>query len=184
MSFDPIQHLLDEHVVILARFEELQAAVDAVRTDGEDALATQLDTFRAIGEMMATQLHRHARKEDEAFFPAIEAVLGAAQGPTTVMRAEHQQIYAQGALLRDTLYQLNEVEHPQIEANRDRLRELARIGKSGAALADTGAEILHLVHMHFEKEEQVLFPMAREMLSAETMDRIADAMAAIDSEGA
>lgn len=179
---DPIQHLLDEHVEIMAEIHALRAAVDDLRRRGEPALAAALPVLGAVGRMMTTRLLLHARKEDEALFPAIEQALGAPEGPTSVMRDEHRAIHDRVRLYRDTLHELNEVEHPAIVAGGERLRSLAERSGSVTELADTGATILELLDAHFGKEEAVLFPMAREMLSARELGEIADRMAAIERD--
>ncbi len=145
----------------------------------ERHLPLALPALGRIGQMMATQLAQHARKEDEALFPAIEAVLGAENGPTQVMRVEHKEIHGQGELLRQTLHELNEVEHPQIEAGGARLRELAVSGGGAATLKATAEEIIRLLDMHFDKEEQILFPMAGALLDEATLTAIAIKMEAL-----
>ena len=183
MQSDPVQHLLDEHVEILAEFARLEKAVEALEGQGEAAAEHALPVFQQVGQMMAGRLERHARKEDEALFPAVEAKIGDGS-PTGPMRDEHKEIHAQSVLFRETLHELNEVEHPKIEAGGARLRQLAADGDSQEELLATAREILHLVAIHFEKEEQVLFPMVPNLLSAEEQASVAREMEAIDAEAA
>ena len=183
MQQDPMQHLLAEHKEILAEFAALQTVVDRLEAVGESALAEALPVFQRIGEMMATRLEQHARKEDDALFPAVEAMIGAGS-PTGMMRDEHKEIHDQGVLLRETLHELNEVEHPRIEAGGERLRELAASsGRDVEQLRSTAREILHLVKIHFEKEEQILFPMAYNLLEAETLRDVYEQIVALDEAG-
>jgi iron-sulfur cluster repair protein YtfE (RIC family) len=169
---DPIQHLLDEHRDIMARVDELRQAAAELAARGEAALPAVLPKLDRVGQMMETQLALHAKKEDDALFPALEAVFGAGGGPTSVMRMEHRAIHDQGELLRQTLYELNEVEHPQIEAGRERLKALVTSGASAASLRDNAEEILRLLDAHFGKEEQILFPMAQSLLDDETLRQV------------
>lgn len=180
MQRDPVQHLLDEHKEILAEFARLESAVQALEEQGDAALARSLPVFQQVGQMMAGRLERHARKEDEVLFPAVEAILGGGS-PTGVMRDEHQEIHAQSALFRETLRQLNEVEHPKIEAGGDRLRQLGREGGDPEQLIVTAREILDLVAIHFEKEEQVLFPMVHNLLSTDEQASVARKIEAINA---
>lgn len=168
----PIQHLLDDHQSIMAQVAELRRAVADLNARGEAALPEALPVLGRIGRMMETELVRHAKKEDEALFPAIEAIIGVNGGPTYVMRREHEAIHGQGELLRQTLYELNEVEHPQIEAGREKLKELVANGGSAAALRENAGEIIRLLDMHFGKEEQILFPMAENMLDDGAMEEV------------
>ena len=169
---NPIQHLLDEHKLIMAQVADLRKAAADLAARGEAAMPEALPVMSRIGKMMETQLALHAKKEDEALFPAIEAIVGVESGPTYVMRMEHIEIHGQGELLRRTLHELNEVEHPQIEAGRERLKELVAKGGSATALRENAEEIIRLLDMHFDKEEQILFPMAENMLAEETLDRV------------
>jgi len=59
---------------------------------------------------------------------------------------------------------------------------MAEPGASAEVLRATGQMILDLVHAHFAKEEDILFPMAREVLSAETLAEVADRMEGLDRE--
>ena len=179
MLVNPIEHLLQEHRDIMAQVADLRAAVRDLEARGDAALPDALPVMRRIGHMMETQLALHARKEDEALFPAIEAIIGVEGGPTTVMRLEHKDIHAQGELLRQTLRQLNEVEHPAIEAGGDKLRALAARGGSAESLRATAAEIIELLDMHFGKEEQILFPMTEQILDDETLAEVGRRMEAM-----
>lgn len=168
-----IEHLLQEHADIMRRVAELRAAVRDLAEHGEAALPAALPVMRQMGRLMETQLAAHARKEDEVLFPALEAIFGPDNGPTGVMRQEHRDIHGQGALLRQTLHELNAVEHPRIEAGGAQLRSLAAAGASAAGLCDTATEIIRLLDLHFGKEEQILFPMAEQLLSADELNSLA-----------
>jgi hemerythrin-like domain-containing protein len=169
---NPIEHLLEEHKAIMAQVAELRKAAADLKARGEAALPEALPVLGRVGYMMETELARHAKKEDEALFPAIEAIIGAQGGPTYVMRREHETIHGQGELLRQTLRELNEVEHPKIEAGREKLKQLVASGSSAEALRENVEEIIRLLDMHFGKEEQILFPMAENMLDDEAMEEV------------
>jgi iron-sulfur cluster repair protein YtfE (RIC family) len=173
-----IEHLLAEHREIMAQIADLRQATTDLAERGEAALPAALPVLRRTGELMATQLADHARKEDEGLFPALEAVFGVSGGPTVVMRREHRDIHGQGDLLRQTLHELNEVEHPQIEAGGAQLRALAGAGSSAAALRATAEEIIRLLDLHFGKEEQILFPMAEQLLEAAQLEALGRAFEA------
>src|SRR6266511_5811171 len=107
---DPIDRLLEEHRAIMARVEDLRRAVADLRRRGDAALTDALPALEAVSLMMRTDLVAHARREDEALFPELEAVLGTMETPTTVMREEHRAIHARADLFRRTLHELTEVE--------------------------------------------------------------------------
>ena len=177
---DPIERLLEEHRAIMARVEDLRRAVVALNHRGEAALPEVRAALEAVSEMMSTELIAHARREDEALFPALEAVFGPAGGPTFVMREEHRAIHGQADRFRKTLHELNEVEHPAIVAAGARLRTLTAERGSASDLRVIGATILELLDLHFGKEEDILFPMAREVLSPEAMRGVARRMEDLD----
>lgn len=179
---DPIDRLLEEHRDIMAQVEPLRRAVKALEERGEDAVAEALPSLEAVGRMMATQLLRHAQKEDEALFPALEAVFGRVGTPTEMMRLEHREIHARAEIFRRTLHELNEVEHPAIVAGGERLRGLTAVGASARQLRDTGAEIVQLLDLHFGKEEDILFPMARQILDSAALEKVGRKMEEIAAE--
>jgi iron-sulfur cluster repair protein YtfE (RIC family) len=159
-----IHLLLDEHRQIMAQVDDLRAAVRDLAARGEAAVPQALPVLSRVGRMMETDLALHARKEDDVLFPALESIFGRDGSPTAVMRQEHQDIHAQGQLLRQTLHELNDVEHPAIVASGARLRSLSAGGSSASALLAVSEEIIRLLDQHFAKEEQVLFPMAESLL--------------------
>jgi regulator of cell morphogenesis and NO signaling len=179
---NPIDHMLEEHRDIMAQIMALRLAVKTLRERGDAALPASLPTLRSVSRMMATRLLVHARKEDEALFPAVESALGAPGGPTSVMREEHRTIHERASRFRETLRALQEQEHPAIVAGQAALRALAEGGGSATALADTGDEIVGLLDLHFAKEEEILFPMAREILTPEELAAVAARMERIEAE--
>jgi hemerythrin-like domain-containing protein len=98
---------------------------------------------RAQAAELAAGLAAHAHLEDELLFVPLECPLGPNGGPLAVMRMEHEEV-------EGTLERLAQVEDVQ-DAD-----ELA-------------AHLLTVAHEHFEKEEEVLFPMAVELLGEEEL---------------
>jgi hemerythrin-like domain-containing protein len=126
--------------------------------------------------VVTTRLLEHARKEDEALFPALERTLDPSHGPTAVMRAEHVDIAAQAHLFRSTVHQLEHVEHAAIRAGGEALAALATGDGDAARIVAVARELIALLEAHFGKEEEILFPMARQLLSAGELVEIARAM--------
>ena len=184
MTGDPIQRLLEEHVALMAKFEKLRHAVHLLGERGEAALAEALPLLREAGDVMNTELVAHARREDDVLFEAVEEVFGKDWGPTTVMRQEHRDIHGSITLFRDTLHELNQVEHPAIHAGIARLHDQLERGAPAATLRATGAELLAMLDAHFGKEEEILFPIARAELSAEQLRDVARRMDDLDAAGA
>ncbi len=124
------------------------------------ALFDRIEAVAATAESVA-QIHEaaavlgalvlsHAKLEDELLFPALETHLGTT-GPLAIMRAEH-----------------DEIEHAL-----GRIEEARDIADGTACVASA----LDLVRDHFQKEEEVLFSVARQALDDETQLRLGTAWA-------
>ncbi len=153
----PLEQLRREHRDILAQIADLRAVVRDLTLRGAAALPEAQPVLRRIALLTETQLMRHAQQEDEALFPALEALLGADGSPTTVMRAEHADIHAQAAVLRSLL------------AN----------GGQADALRASAEELIALLDSHFAKEEQMLFPMIEQLLDDEALAEVGRKMEAL-----
>ncbi len=107
-----------------------------------------VEQVQKLAGLLAAGLEPHAKIENEILFPQLEAILGAEAGPVPVMRMEHDEIESSLA---------------QAQASRD--------------LDQARNLVLHAIDVareHFSKEEHVLFPMAEQVLDAETLERLGD----------
>lgn len=91
----------------------------------------------------AFALEAHAALEDDLLFTALEPHLGTQNGLLSLMRMEHDQI-------TDFLGRI----------------EAAASPKEGRALA---AQMIQVARVHFQKEEHVLFHMARQFLNEDEL---------------
>ena len=115
---------------------------------------------RALGALLAAPLASHAHLEDELLFRALESVMETRMGPVAVMRMEHEQI----------------------EGGLERLPGIDDVDSARRTL-------LHVVATardHFAKEEQVLFPLAAQLLGEESLEalgrRWAEARGVVEAE--
>lgn len=107
-----------------------------------------LDAIKKQGALLAAGLVPHAHIENEILFPALDAVRKLGEGgPTTPFRLEHQEI--EGGLER--LQQIRETR------SVEEARELA-------------GEVLHTVRGHFAREENMLLPLAEQILERDTLE--------------
>lgn len=180
MTTDPIQRLLDEHVSLLSRFEPLRRAVRELGA-GRASVPAVLPLLAEVSRVMSTDLIAHAKREDDAFFPAVERAMGPDFGPTRVMRTEHAEIHEGAELFRSTLKELQEIDHPAIVEGGERLRRLSHAGDDAKQVQDVCRELLDRIDAHFAKEEQVLFPMSRSVLGPGELAEVARLMDAMDS---
>lgn len=83
----------------------------------------------------------HLDKEEKVLFPAIEKKTGMTMGPTQVMRMEHQQ-------MRDLLKKMDE----------------SFTTKDAHTFLGCSETLMILIQQHNLKEEQILYPMADQVL--------------------
>ena len=154
--------LLGEHGVFYAQFDQMEQMLDA----------SPLALIQAQGALLAGGLVPHALIENEILFPAIEAQMGGSFGPIPVMRAEHAEI--EGSLER--LQQLHELTqaHDDIEGAFARLPDT----RDTQAARELVRHTIQVAREHFAKEEQILFPMAIEMLNDSTLRELGQQWAA------
>lgn len=124
----------EHHVTCDTAFADAEAAgVEGRWAEATTALA------RFEGLMKA-----HLASEEETLFPAFERVTGMTQGPTTVMRMEHEHMRAL----------------------------LARLGRAVTAkdteeFAGAAETLLVLMQQHNLKEERMLYPMCDRALTGD-----------------
>ncbi len=108
--------------------------------------AANLAVVHSQAATMTATLASHAHLEDELLFAALDAQMGP-MGPVAVMRMEHDQIEA--------------------------LLEQVLAAQELAAAQRLMQQTLQLARIHFAKEEQVLFPMAQQVLDERTLTQLA-----------
>lgn len=133
------EYLTTEHRVFTDQLVQIEKALED-RDRYPDA------AVRAMVEMLAAPLERHARTKDEVFFPALETYLEGTDGPLAVMGAEHEKI-------------------------RQALAALV----AGQDVRELTLQLLEVLRGHIHKENRVLFPMAEEFLGPEELSRLAEA---------
>ncbi|MBO9596904.1 MAG: hemerythrin domain-containing protein [Cohnella sp.] len=150
----PLQRLRDEHASLRTMMDDFNLTAEQVMSgDG-------IELFYMLREQVAVfadQLRQHARKEDDALFPMMAEHIGRGFGPIAVMEHEHEQA----------------------EMNLERF--LAAAGPADSTLSDEEAKFVagyaalaySILTQHFNKEENVLFPMAERILSEEEKARLA-----------
>ncbi|HHC71322.1 MAG TPA: hemerythrin domain-containing protein [Thiotrichales bacterium] len=116
-----------------------------------EAAAERGDTEAARSHflLLKRDIEHHFRSEEEALFPLLEAKAGAYSGPTNVMRSEHSQIRAL----------LDDMEEALGTANANLFLDLS----------DT---LMVMVQQHNMKEEQVLYPLADQVLQTNEMEEV------------
>ena len=102
------------------------------------------------------EMEQHFQMEETVLFPTFEEISGMRQGPTQVMRMEHQQ-------MRNLLARMSE----------------AVSSGDGEKILEVGETMMILMQQHNVKEEGILYPMADQHLASyreeliERMDAVA-----------
>lgn len=149
MTADPLIRFQAEHQEALTVLSRLEAAALALRRGGDPG--PYLAATLEAHAFLSTAVRAHNDNEELALFP----LLGD-DAPTAVFIEEHQRL-------------------------RELERDLARVARAGdaRATADVAIETVELLRAHIAREDDVLFPLARERLGpgglAQVAARLADA---------
>jgi hemerythrin-like domain-containing protein len=159
----PTEILKAEHRVIervLASLEVLTTkALKAGKLEA-DAAAHAVDFFRNFADRC------HHGKEEAKLFPALEAKgFSPEDGPTAVMRAEHEQGRAYVRVLAESL----------AAAGQGDAQALKRFAQAAQGYVD-------LLRQHIQKEDHCLFAMADSALSADEQLSLLEAFERIEHE--
>ncbi|WP_374403366.1 hemerythrin domain-containing protein [Niveibacterium sp.] len=139
---------------VIEHFAADHRACDDVFARAEQAIAQRAQTQAADAfARFHLLLDAHFRAEEDVIFPAFEAATGMSAGPSAVMRSEHGEMLG---LCED-------------------VRRLIMAGDfdEAGSLADT---LFSIMQAHNMKEEQILYPMCDQVLSAHPQV-VADAIA-------
>ncbi len=124
------------------------------QTANSEGLAVAKDLYKK----MAEEMEHHFQMEERVMFPAFEQKTGMTEGPTQMMRMEHEQMRAL----------IKEIGEAVDADNKDRF----------FGLTET---MMIMVQQHNMKEEQMLYTMAQQHLSAEA-DQVIMMMEAMITE--
>lgn len=120
---------------------------DELFAQAEEAVHSGDDKAQSITQKFVQELNHHLDMEETVMFPAFEAQTGMTQGPTAMMRMEHSQMRQ---MAEELLTKLEDK-------------------KSFFSLSET---LMMLMQQHNMKEEQMLYPMADQHLSAISQDLV------------
>jgi quercetin dioxygenase-like cupin family protein/hemerythrin-like domain-containing protein len=184
---DPIAILLAEHEAASRRFAALEEALAALSADDPAATAEALETVWQTLAFLDRDLEVHIRKEEEPLFPLLKAALPADDRLIDEMVAEHDQARLKRERLRAALEELS-AGHDDVREGRERLRgalaaATGTLTTSGiAALRQAARAVLQTLRVHFQNEEELVFPLAPQLLTAEQLAEAGQQMIAIDQE--
>ncbi len=151
---DPIQTLMDEHLVILEALAALDTYTDRLAAD--KAPSSDLGDFVEFIRKFADGLH-HRKEEDMLFTRMVENGFPRHGGPIAVMLMEHDE----GRRLTGAMAALAQ-KHGPLDA--EELRGLNATARGYTAL----------LRQHIYKEDNVLYPMAKMHLSQALMSALGE----------
>jgi hemerythrin-like domain-containing protein len=163
--------LLQEHESGRAQLARLtQAAVETV-DEGSPAMLDVLDYLQSALEL-------HIAREEGPLLPLLKAALPQGDRLIDEMVAEHDLIRIKRDELREVLEDLLGG-HDDVRADLDALRDLATAKAPSASLAHAAADIAEKMRVHFENEEELVFPLAPQLLQTDQLDQAYSAMLAL-----
>lgn len=157
MSKDPIAIFMGQHEEGLAHLRRLGGYIQ--RVERREVTEEVLEGIRRATAFINKEVRVHNEKEEELLFPELEKVLPP-KGPTFVMREEHRRLWEVLEKVETTLERLE----------RD---------EDGAVIDELVASaqfVVQLLSEHINRENSVLFPMAKQLLAPEQMAAIAQRM--------
>ena len=161
---DAIKELMNEHEAVRLTLRILEKIVDKAEKTGHLPDAGHLDKLYDFFGTFVDQCHHG--KEEALLFPALEKVgVSRDGGPIGVMLAEHQNG-------RDLVMKMKDLTHQ------------CQNGKKGAITEfKTAAHAyIRLLDYHIEKENNILFPMARAHLSHSDLEALKKGFDSIETE--
>jgi iron-sulfur cluster repair protein YtfE (RIC family) len=185
-----ILHLIAEHEAGRQQFAILRGAVRAVQADPA-ALTTALEELHGVLDYLTGPLELHIAKEEGPLFPRLKAALPDDDRLIDEMVAEHDLIRIKRDLLQSVVLEVLDGDHQDLRAAVQILRDTlaapdVRAGGNRAwlpALATAVDAVVGKAEVHFENEEELVFPLAPQLLDAATLDRVDIEITALDQAG-
>lgn len=152
-AYDPIAQLIKEHERALQKLHLLNRTTDELIEEGfsEDRFTRILSAARYIKEEVSV----HNRSEEELLFPALERHV---EGPTKSLSADHKEL---------------EKANGEFEESISKVREKPYDRVAITSLVSTGKNVVRIFVNHIHKENDILFPIARKVLSKGELKSIA-----------
>ncbi len=152
-----LARLKEEHIPLRAQMDEFyMLAKDIGADDSVDNWADALRNLQEKAVSFMNELDPHSIREEDVLFPMMAKYIGREMGPIAVMEYEHDQA-------KKNLKQFTE-KMDQIQGT---------VGKEEAkGIAAHLMNAYVILTEHFMKEENVLFPMAQQMLTEEEKEEL------------
>ncbi|MGP3561423.1 MULTISPECIES: hemerythrin domain-containing protein [Geobacillus] len=151
-----LAQLKQEHGPLRAQMEQLLATAEAIGQGADRNWREPLAELRKKTASFVAVLDPHSEREEGVLFPMMAEYIGRTSGPIAVMEYEHEQAKARLSMFLEKTTHLPETVDSE----------------QALTLAGAVIEAHHILDEHFMKEENVLFPMAERLLSAEEKEEL------------
>ena len=161
MTDTPTEQLRQDHELVLMVGEAIEREIADIGKTGRvhrERVAQMVDFAQNFTDGC------HHSKEERVLFPTLEERDAAAGGPVNVMLSEH------------------EVGREAIRAIDAALPDVDESEAARTAVAGNLALYAHLLRLHINKENQVLFPLAERILSDQEQEMLAAEFERIEEE--
>jgi hemerythrin-like domain-containing protein len=158
----PVETLMNEHRVIERGLDALDALCAGLSTD-DSSVRVRLGKLVRFFREYADRVH-HAKEEDRLFTALADHGFSNQSGPVFVMLSEHEA----GRAYVTSLAEVAACDGP-LTAD-----EIAAVRENGTAFST-------LLRGHIQKEDNVLFPMAAQVLQPSAVEELRTAFDAFDA---
>ncbi|MBN2908887.1 hemerythrin domain-containing protein [Polycladomyces sp. WAk] len=156
-----LTRLKQEHIPLREQMEQLYQSAEGVGDDTHIAdWQGALHELREKAVRFERELHAHSEREEKYLFPMMASYIGRESGPLMVMEYEHQK---GKEYLQTFIAKIDQATAPV---------DTEKAKKIGLFMI----QAYNILSQHFMKEENVLFPMAEQLLSSEEKDLLAKKM--------
>jgi hemerythrin-like domain-containing protein len=172
-SSGPTHLLKEEHQATLLKLELIERSLNYLRRPPEEILpegiAVNKTLLRDLSVALDKEIGPHFRKEEEALFPILAEYIGKEYGPIEVMVREHEKIRSVFLPWKKALPSFCRSIEPIDEGIRK-------------AVLDPGLRIVHLIRIHINKENQILFKLSESSLTEEEKKKVMARMQTITND--
>lgn len=153
MKTHPIDILEKEHEIILENLDKLREYVDKVEEAKSLADIGNLDGLKHIVHILV-EAEPHHEREEKVLFPRLEAL--GIDGPTTVMRMEHEEFRPRKKSLAQTLEKAGEMTFTEFKEK----------------FIEDAQSLVNVLPDHIFKENNILYPESRQVIKEEEWPKI------------
>lgn len=161
----PLQQLFDEHPSLLAKMADFYQLTKEYETN--DTIEDWNEVINHLHQkinVFVAELEPHSDREEDILFEMMVTYIGRENGPIAVMEYEHNTAKQNLKAFMDKVAVIH-AEHKTI-TQEEALQIMKHLKIVYMTLTD-----------HFMKEEQILFPMAEQMLTAQEKQLLAEKFA-------